>query len=98
MNRFEQAVHDCMFPTARLLERTSQPLHRAILLNFWRHVHLQEARSGARGAVLGARRRLSSLRRTRVRTVGGPTAVRDELGERTIAAGHCGYVGAVTIT
>jgi hypothetical protein len=43
MNRFEQAVHDCMFPTARLLERTSQPLHRAILLNFWRHVHLEGA-------------------------------------------------------
>jgi hypothetical protein len=43
MNRFEQAVHDCMIPTARLLERTSQALHRAILLNFWRHVHLEGA-------------------------------------------------------
>ena len=43
MNRFEQAVQDCMIPTARLLERTSQPLHRAILLNFWRHVHLEGA-------------------------------------------------------
>jgi len=41
MNRFEQAVHDCMKPTADLLERTSNPLHRAILLNFWRHVHLE---------------------------------------------------------
>jgi hypothetical protein len=30
-----------MEPTARLLERTSNPLHRAILLNFWRHVHLE---------------------------------------------------------
>ncbi len=41
MNRFEQAVHDCMIPTANLLEQTSKPLHRAILLNFWRHVHLE---------------------------------------------------------
>ena len=43
MNRFEQAVYDCMKPTARLLERTTNPLHRAILLNFWRHVHLEGA-------------------------------------------------------
>ena len=43
MNRFEQAVYDCMIPTARLLERTTDPLHRAILLNFWRHVHLEGA-------------------------------------------------------
>src|SRR3569833_492331 len=43
MNRFEQAVCDCMKPTARLLERTTDPLHRAILLNFWRHVHLEGA-------------------------------------------------------
>ncbi len=43
MNRFEQAVYDCMQPTARLLERTTHPLHRAILLNFWRHVHLEGA-------------------------------------------------------
>jgi hypothetical protein len=41
MNRFEQAVQDCMKPTAELLERTTNPLHRAILLNFWRHVHLE---------------------------------------------------------
>jgi len=41
VNRFEQAVHDCMKPTADLLERTTDPLHRAILLNFWRHVHLE---------------------------------------------------------
>jgi hypothetical protein len=32
-----------MIPTARLLERTTDPLHRAILLNFWRHVHLEGA-------------------------------------------------------
>jgi hypothetical protein len=43
MNRFEQAVYDCMKPTAKLLERTTKPLHRAILLNFWRHVHLEGA-------------------------------------------------------
>jgi hypothetical protein len=43
MNRFERAVHDCMNPTAELLERTTNPLHRAMLLNFWRHVHLEGA-------------------------------------------------------
>ena len=43
MNRFELAVLDCMRPTADLLERTTRPLHRAILLNFWRHVHLEGA-------------------------------------------------------
>ncbi len=43
MNRFEQAVADCMKPTARLLDNTTAPLHRAILLNFWRHVHLEGA-------------------------------------------------------
>jgi hypothetical protein len=43
VNRFEQAVYDCMIPTAELLERTRDPLHRAILLNFWRHVHLEGA-------------------------------------------------------
>ena len=43
MNIFEQAVYDCMKPTAQLLERTTVPLHRAILLNFWRHVHLEGA-------------------------------------------------------
>ena len=41
MNRFERAVYDCMNPTAELLERTTNPLHRAMLLNFWRHVHLE---------------------------------------------------------
>src|ERR1700761_2590303 len=43
MHRFEQQVYDCMKPTARLLEKTPDPLHRAILLNFWRHVHLEGA-------------------------------------------------------
>ena len=32
-----------MTPTARLLEETTKPLHRAMLLNFWRHVHLEGA-------------------------------------------------------
>jgi len=41
MNRFEQAVYDCMKPTEALLERTTDPRHRAILLNYWRHVHLE---------------------------------------------------------
>lgn len=41
MNRFERAVYDCMNATASLLEQTSKPLHRAMLLNFWRHVHLE---------------------------------------------------------
>jgi hypothetical protein len=43
MNRFEHAVYDCMIPTAELLDRTTVPLHRAMLLNFWRHVHLEGA-------------------------------------------------------
>jgi hypothetical protein len=43
MNRFEQAVYDCMGPTAQLVDRTTEPLHRAILLNWWRHVHLEGA-------------------------------------------------------
>jgi hypothetical protein len=43
MNRFEQAVYDCMIPTAELLEETTKQLHRAVLLNFWRHVHLEGA-------------------------------------------------------
>ena len=43
MNRFERQVYDCMIPTAKLLEQTTKPLHRAILLNFWRHVHLEGA-------------------------------------------------------
>jgi hypothetical protein len=41
MNKFEKAVYACMEPTARLLQQTSNPQHRAILLNFCRHVHLE---------------------------------------------------------
>ena len=40
-SRYEQAVYDCMNPTLELYEKTENPLHRAILLNFWRHVHLE---------------------------------------------------------
>jgi hypothetical protein len=43
MNQFEQAIYDCMIPTAKLLDQTAEPLHRALLLNFWRHVHLEGA-------------------------------------------------------
>jgi hypothetical protein len=43
MNKFEQQVYDCMKPTAKLLSETTKPLHRSILLNFWRHVHLEGA-------------------------------------------------------
>src|SRR4051812_24785608 len=39
MNRFEQAVYDCMIPTANLLNRTTSPLQRAILLRGGRRVH-----------------------------------------------------------
>lgn len=41
MNRFEKAVYDCMKPTETLYERTTDPLHKGILLNYWRHVHLE---------------------------------------------------------
>jgi hypothetical protein len=43
VNRFEKAVSECMQPTADLLDRTTSPLQRAILLNWWRHVHLEGA-------------------------------------------------------
>lgn len=41
MNKYEKAVAECMTPTAELYERTTNPLHKAMLLNFWRHVHLE---------------------------------------------------------
>lgn len=41
MNRFERAVNECMSPVQDLLERTDNPLHRAMLNNFRRHVHLE---------------------------------------------------------
>ncbi len=42
-SKYEQQVYDCMNPTLDLLERTDKPLHRGILLNFLRHVHLEGA-------------------------------------------------------
>lgn len=41
MNRFEKAVYECMDPVEALLQRTENPLHKAILENFRRHVHLE---------------------------------------------------------
>ena len=41
MNRFESAVYHCMDAVEALLRTTTNPLHRAILLNFRRHVHLE---------------------------------------------------------
>ncbi len=41
MNKFERAIYECMAPTETLYERTNNPLHKAMLLNFWRHVHLE---------------------------------------------------------
>ena len=42
-SKYEQAVYDCMNPTLELYERTENPFHRAILLNFLRHVRLEGA-------------------------------------------------------
>ena len=41
MNRFELAVYHCMDPVEELLQKTEKPLHRAMLENFRRHVHLE---------------------------------------------------------
>lgn len=41
MNKFEKAVYSCMDATDALYQRTGNPLHKAMLLNFWRHVHLE---------------------------------------------------------
>lgn len=43
MNAIARTIADCMAPTAALYARTTDPRHRAILLNFWRHVHLEGA-------------------------------------------------------
>lgn len=50
MNRFERAIYACMTPAARLLEETTNPLHRAMLLVFWRHV-LLEGQAGMRSSL-----------------------------------------------
>jgi len=41
VNRFEKAVYHCMDPVEDLLQKTTNPLHRAMLENFRRHVHLE---------------------------------------------------------
>jgi hypothetical protein len=41
MNRFEQAVYHSMDVVEKLLQTTTKPLHRAMLENFRRHVHLE---------------------------------------------------------
>ncbi|GMA61064.1 hypothetical protein NZD89_15505 [Alicyclobacillus fastidiosus] len=43
MSKFEAQIYTCLNPVARLLERTTNPLHVAILENFRRHVHLEGA-------------------------------------------------------
>ena len=42
-SKYEREISDCMNPTLDLLEQTTKPLHRAILKNFCRHVHLEGA-------------------------------------------------------
>ena len=42
-SKYEREVYDCMNPTIDLLDRTTNPLHRAILMNYCRHVHLEGA-------------------------------------------------------
>ena len=42
-SKYEAEVYRCMDPTLELYQRTANPLHRAILLNYWRHVHLEGA-------------------------------------------------------
>src|SRR6478752_5372649 len=42
-SKYEAEVYHCMDPTLDLLERTENPLHRAILKNYCRHVHLEGA-------------------------------------------------------
>lgn len=42
-SKYESQVYDAMNPTLALLKRTEDPLHRAILKNYCRHVHLEGA-------------------------------------------------------
>ncbi|GEO26444.1 hypothetical protein AAC03nite_22290 [Alicyclobacillus acidoterrestris] len=43
MNRFEEEVYHCTDVISDLLERTENPLHKAILKNYRRHIHLEGA-------------------------------------------------------
>ncbi|BBC71168.1 conserved hypothetical protein [Altererythrobacter sp. B11] len=42
-SKYEAQVYHCMDPALELYERTATPLHKAILLNYCRHVHLEGA-------------------------------------------------------
>jgi hypothetical protein len=75
MSRFEQAVYDCMNPTAELLEETTKPLHRAMLLNFWRHIHLEGAGECGRGAGHDGRRPVYRLPRANPAVITGKESV-----------------------
>ncbi len=42
-SKYEREVYDCMNPTIELHDKLANPLHRAILKNYCRHVHLEGA-------------------------------------------------------
>lgn len=42
-SKYEREVYDCMNPTLELHDRLDNPLHKAILKNYCRHVHLEGA-------------------------------------------------------
>lgn len=42
-SKYEREVYDCMNPSLDLHDRTENPLHKAILKNYCRHVHLEGA-------------------------------------------------------
>ncbi|WAH35594.1 hypothetical protein [Alicyclobacillus dauci] len=43
MSKYEEQIYNCLNPVAELLDKTTNPLHIAILENFRRHVHLEGA-------------------------------------------------------
>ena len=43
MNRFEREIYQVTDPVTELLKVTEDPLHRAILENYRRHIHLELA-------------------------------------------------------
>ncbi|WP_067930004.1 hypothetical protein [Alicyclobacillus kakegawensis] len=43
MNRFEEEIYHCTDVITKLIETTENPLHRAILKNYRRHIHLEGA-------------------------------------------------------
>lgn len=42
-SKYEREVYNCMNPTLELHDRLDNPLHKAILKNYCRHVHLEGA-------------------------------------------------------